>query len=147
MKMCKVCKKKPRTERRIDSEGNVFCCEECFEIFEDGPDDTTHPYIDDYEAIRFAYTVWMQNYEEDLYKSIYFGYPKKTDLLERIDDTIEPYWSYYGQGGDDRIFSAEIYNYMQQLLKLQKLIKTCEVTNKKYNKWLKKLRVSKLKIE
>ncbi|TAA73387.1 hypothetical protein [Planococcus salinarum] len=62
MKMCKVCRKKPRIERRVDSDGNVFCSDECFGEFEGGPDDFSHPYIDDYDMLRIAYMDWMENY-------------------------------------------------------------------------------------
>lgn len=51
IKRCKVCKKKPKLKRRVDSVGNVFCSDECFAEFKDGPEDIDHPYIDDYESM------------------------------------------------------------------------------------------------
>lgn len=143
MKRCKVCRKKPRLERRIDSIGNVFCSEYCFEEFEGGPDDFDHPYIDDYEAMRWIYSEWMMNYEEDLHKSIYFGYPKKTDLTDWLDEALDPFWDYYRLEGRDEIFSAEIFQYMQDLVKLQETIRSWEPDHRKYAKWLKELQAKK----
>lgn len=144
MKMCKVCRKKPRVERRVDSTGNVFCSDECFEKFEDAPDDFSHPYIDDYDMLRIAYIDWMQNYEGDLHKSIYFGYPKKSDLLEWLDETMDPYWDYYGLAGSDGVFSEEIFFYIKELLGLQETIREWQLDERKYRKWLKELRAKQL---
>ncbi|MGB6409473.1 MAG: hypothetical protein WBF39_18515 [Planococcus donghaensis] len=143
MNRCKVCRKKPRIERRVDSTGNVFCSEDCFEEFEEGPDDFDHPYIDDYEAMRRIYSEWMMNYEEDLHKSIYFGYPKKKDLIEWLDEALDPFWDYYRLEGQDGIFSAEIFQYMQELVKLQKTIRSWEPDHRKYTNWLKELQAKK----
>lgn len=143
MKRCKVCRKKPRMERRVDSMGNVFCSEDCFEEFEGGPDDSDHPYIDDYESMRRIYEEWMTNYEEDLHKSIYFGYPKKSALIEWLDETLEPFSDYYQLEGQDGIFSTEIYHYMQELVKIQETIRSWEPNNRKYEKWLKELHAKK----
>ncbi|QHJ70129.1 hypothetical protein [Planococcus halotolerans] len=139
MKMCKVCRKKPRIERRVDSAGHVFCSDDCFEKFDDGPDDFSHPYIDDYDMLRIAYIDWMQNYESDLHKSIYFGYPKKSDLLGWLDETMDPYWDYYGLAGSDGVFSEEIFFYIKELLGLQEIIREWQVDDWKYRKWLKEL--------
>lgn len=143
MKRCKVCRKKPRIDRRVDSLGNVFCSEDCFEEFEGGPDDFDHPYIDDYESMRRIYEKWMMNYEVDLHKSIFFGYPKKTDLIEWLDETLDPYWDYYRLEGQDGIFSAEIYHYMQQLVELQETIRNWKPDQRKYEKWLKTVHAKK----
>ncbi|MCD8510035.1 MAG: hypothetical protein LRY73_09315 [Bacillus sp. (in: Bacteria)] len=53
VKRCKVCRKKPRLERRVNNEGVVFCSDDCYEKFENSPNDMDHPYIDDYDAVRF----------------------------------------------------------------------------------------------
>ncbi|MTD32013.1 hypothetical protein [Planomicrobium sp. YIM 101495] len=143
MKRCKVCRKKPRLERRVDSDGNLFCSDGCFEVFEGGPDDFDHPYIDDYESIRRSYIDWEMSYEEDLHKSVYFLYPKKADLIEWIDEMLEPYWGCYGLEGHDGVFSAEIYRYMQELLKIQEVIRDWEPDERKYKKWLKGIRTAK----
>lgn len=126
MKRCKVCRKKPRIERRVDSIGNIFCSEDCYDEFEGGPDD--------YEAIRRIYSEWMMNYEKDLHKSIYFGYPKKTDLIEWLDEALDPFWDYYRLQGQDGIFSAEIFQYTQELVKLQEMIRSWKVDHRKYAK-------------
>ena len=149
MKMCKVCRKKPRIERRVDSDGTVFCSDACFEQFEGGPDDFSHPYIDDYEMLRSSYIDWMENYEGDLHKSVYFGYPKKADLLEWLDETMDPYWGYYGLAGSDGVFSAEIFFYIKELLGLQETIRDWEVDGRKYRRWLqvKKIGTQGLSVE
>ena len=69
MKRCKVCRKKPRIERRVNNEGIVFCSDECYEEFDDSPNDNDHPYIDDYEGLRFEYIYLMCDYEGKLYES------------------------------------------------------------------------------
>lgn len=141
MKRCKVCRKKPRIDRRVDSLRNVFCSEDCFEKFVEGPDHFDHPYIDEYESMRRIYEKWMMNYEVALYKSIFFRYPKKTDLIEGLDETLDPHWDYYRLEGQDGIFSSEIYHYMQQLVKLQETIRNWKPDNRKYEKRLKTLHV------
>lgn len=108
MNRCKVCRKKPRLERRVDSTENVFCSEDYFEEIEGGADDFDQPYIDDYETMRRIYSEWMMNYEEDLHKSIYFGYPKKKDLIIWLEEALDPFFDYYCLEGQDGIFSAEI---------------------------------------
>lgn len=143
MKYCKVFKKTPKIERRVDSSGNVFCSDDCFEEFADGPDDFEHPYMDDYESMRRFYSDWLLHYEEDLHKSVYFGYPKKADLIEWLDDTLEPFWDYYRLEGSDGIFSAEIYWYMKELVKLQDVIRDWEPDERKYRKWLKEIQAKK----
>lgn len=52
MKMCKVCRRRPYVERCMYNDGNVFCSEDNFVKFEGGPNDFSHPYIDDYEMLR-----------------------------------------------------------------------------------------------
>ena len=127
MKMCKVCRKKPRLERRVDRDGNVFCSDDCFVKFEGGMDDFSHPYIDNSDMLRISYIDWRENYEEDLHKSVYFSYPKKADLLEWLDETMDPYWSYYRLAGSDGMFSAEIFFYINELLGLQEKIREWKV--------------------
>lgn len=143
MKRCKVCRKKPRLERRVDSIGNVFCSDDCFDEFEGGPDDFDHPYMDDYESMRRIYSEWMMNYEEDLHKSMYLGYPKKIDLIDWLEEALGPFWDYCRLEGRDGIFSAEIFQYMHELVKLQKTIRSWEPDNRKYEKWVKELQAKK----
>ncbi|WP_422124354.1 hypothetical protein DHX103_05910 [Planococcus sp. X10-3] len=87
----------------------------------------------------------MENYEADLHKSVYFGYPKKSDLLEWLDETMDPYWGYYGLAGSDGVFSEEIFFYIKELLGLQDTVREWEVDDRKYRKWLRELRDKELK--
>lgn len=82
MKMCNVCRKKPRLERRVDR---------------------------------------MKNYEDDHHKSVYFGYPQKSNLLEWLDDTMDSYWGYYVLAGREDFFAEEIFFYIKEFLGLQNL--------------------------
>lgn len=59
MKRCKVCRKKPKLERKMNCEGIVFCSDECYDLFDDSPNDFKHPYIEDYEAARRIYGDWL----------------------------------------------------------------------------------------
>jgi hypothetical protein len=64
MKRCKVCHKKLRVERCVNVEGIVFCSDDCYVEFEDSPNDNDHPYIDDYDTLRFKYIKWMRSFED-----------------------------------------------------------------------------------
>ena len=90
MKRCKVCRKKTGMERRVNNEGIVFCSDECYEEFDDSLNDNDHPYIDDYEALRFEYIHLMQYYEGNLYESCFERTlkSKKVELLELIDSLM-----------------------------------------------------------
>ena len=39
MNRCKVCKKKPKLECRVNFEGFVFCLDDCYEEYDDSPND------------------------------------------------------------------------------------------------------------
>ncbi|TAA73386.1 hypothetical protein [Planococcus salinarum] len=79
-----------------------------------------------------------------MHKSVYFGYPKKADLLEWLDETLEPYWGYYGLAGSDGVFSAEIFFYIKELLAMQETIRNWQVDDRKLRKWLRGLEAKKL---
>ncbi|MRH41536.1 hypothetical protein GH741_02470 [Aquibacillus halophilus] len=134
MKRCKVCRKKPRIRRRVNNEGILFCSDDCYEEFEDSPDDIDHPYINDYEAIRYEYIQWMNNYVDDLYMYWLYGAPKKESLLEQIDDLLGEFIDFYALEGQDGVFSAEIYNYLIDFEQLQKEIRNFEVDEKELKK-------------
>ena len=107
MKRCKVCRNKPRLERRVNCEGIVFCSDDCYEGFDGSDNDFGHPYIDHYDAIRFEYIEWMKNYEKDLHKNIFqFGNPKKQEIIENIESVLEESADYYALEGNDGIFSV-----------------------------------------
>lgn len=134
MKRCKVCRKKPGIERRVDCEGIVFCSDDCYEEFDNSPNDNDHPYIDDYDAVRFEYIEWMKNYENDLYGNIIFGTPKKSDLLEGIESVIDEFGDYYNLEGNDGVFSEEIYQYLLGLEELHSLIENWQPDEKELKK-------------
>ncbi|WP_075983683.1 hypothetical protein [Bacillus massilinigeriensis] len=134
MKRCKVCRKKPGIERRVDCDGIVFCSDDCYEKFDNSPNDNDHPYIDDYDAVRFEYIEWMKNYENDLYGNIIFGTPKKADLLEGIESVIDEFGDYYSLEGNDGIFSEEIYHYLLALEELHSLIENWQPDEKELKK-------------
>ena len=123
MNRCKVCRKKPKLERRVNCEGIVFCSDECHENYEHSPNDDSHPYIDDYHAVRFEYIEWMRSYEADLYK---YGPSKKEDLVEGIESVIEEFADYIRLAGSDGVFSKEIYQYLLGLEELIDIINNWE---------------------
>lgn len=124
MERCKLCKKKPKLKRRVNCEGLVFCSDDCYEEFDNSPNDMDHPYIDDYDAIRFEYIEWTKSYEQELCnaKSI-DGKPIKEELLEGIESVIDEFSDYMRLKGEDGVFSKEIYNYLMELEALQIVIK------------------------
>lgn len=124
----------PRIERRVNCEGVLFCSDDCYEEYSESPNDNNHPYIDDYDAIRFEYIEWMKNYEDDLYKCWLYGTPKKEDLVESIDDLFEEFYDYYRLEGSDGVLSEEIYHYLLEFEELRVLIMNCEVDEKELKK-------------
>lgn len=127
LKRCKVCRKKPRLAKRVNCEGIVFCSDECYEEYEDSPNDFNHPYIDDYDAVRFEYIEWMKSYENDLYR---YGTSKKEELIEGIESVIQEFYDYIQLAGSDGIFSMEIYQYLLALEDLKDVILKWEPSNK-----------------
>lgn len=122
MKRCKVCRKKPRLARRVNAEGIVFCSDDCYEEFDGSPSDHNHPYIDDYDAVRFEYMEWMKTYEDDLYDFWFLGAPSRNDLLEGIESVLEEFDDYYRLEGSDGVFSLEIYHYLLRFEELHAII-------------------------
>ena len=135
MKRCKICRKKPRLERRVNCEGIVFCSDDCYELFENSPNDNDHPYIDDYDAVRSVYTIWMKRYENDLYDPLHDGTSKKEDLIERIGSVLEEFDDYYRLEGSDGLFSEEIYTYSPALEGLQLLIENWQPEEKELKRY------------
>lgn len=117
MERCKVCRKKPKLTRRVNCEGVVFCSDECYEGYEDSPNDHDHPFIDDYDAVRFEYIEWMKSYD-----SFLLGEQTKENLLEGIESVLEDFADYYRLEGSDGVFSREIYLYLLSLEELVLLI-------------------------
>ncbi|MDG4658340.1 hypothetical protein P6P90_15885 [Ectobacillus antri] len=123
MKMCKVCRKKPRLGRRVNNEGILFCSDDCYEAFEDSPNDMDHPYIDDYDAVRFEYMEWTGRYEQKLMSAAGRNLQAvKEELVEGIESVIEEFRDYVSLEGTDGVFSAEIYEYLQELENLTVVI-------------------------
>ncbi|MDQ0352377.1 hypothetical protein J2R98_002221 [Alkalibacillus filiformis] len=134
MKRCKVCRKKPRVERRVNAEGVLFCSNDCYETYGKKVghpmDDLNHPYIDDYEMIRLDYIRWANDLEDQLYGEWVFGAPRKVDLIENINELLEEYIDYIGLEGSDGLFSQEIYDYTQQFEAMIATIRTWEPNSK-----------------
>lgn len=139
MKMCKVCRKKPRFERKLNSDGVVFCSQNCYENWKHPADDYNHPYVDAYEGIRLDYIRWLTKYEEKLMEGLYYGYPKKADLLEQLDEVLETYVDFEQLEGRDGVYSVEIYRYIQELDQLKGTIECWQVDDRKYTKWHKRM--------
>jgi hypothetical protein len=134
MKRCKICRKKSKIKRRVNCEGMLFCSDDCYEEYDNSSNDNDHPYIDDYDAIRFEYIEWMKDYKDELYNYWLFGSPKKEDLVENINELIDEFYDYYRLEGTDGIFSEEIYNYLLAFEELKVLIISWEVNQKELNK-------------
>ncbi|MGD6818762.1 hypothetical protein ACQCVE_17065 [Metabacillus sp. 113a] len=135
MKKCKMCKREPGMARRINNEGLWFCSDDCYEEFDQSPNDHDHPYIDDYESVRFEYLGWMNGWERDLYKGYWSGTPRKADLLESIDEMIGEFWDYCGLEGSDGCFSSEIYRYLLELEDLKGSIAAWKPDEKMAEEW------------
>lgn len=124
---CKNCGFTVDAMYKVNQLGNVFCGDDCYEEFwvksDDPPDDTVHPYIDDYECIRLEYIDYLENWESDLNAAP----PEKLllkidDILDAMDTLFDEYFDYYLTEGDDGVFAHEIYSYLLKFDKLQKQI-------------------------
>ncbi|WP_342513512.1 hypothetical protein MKY34_01585 [Sporosarcina sp. FSL K6-1522] len=140
MKRCKVCRRKPGIERRVNSEGILFCSDDCYEAYEDSSNDYDHPYMDDYEAVRFEYIEWMKNYEDDLYGYWLFGGPRKEELVENLDSLVYEFHEYDRLEGSDGIFSEEIYQYLLAFEDLKDVIINWEVNERELKKRRRELK-------
>ncbi|MBM7706412.1 hypothetical protein JOD03_001315 [Chryseomicrobium aureum] len=127
MKRCKVCRKKPTIERRVNSEGVLFCSTDCYEEWEHPADDCDHPYVNDYEMIRLDYIKWAKNYIVRLYEGFIYGYPSPRYLLEELDEVVEAYYQYRLLEGRDGIYSEEIHTYLLKFGELRAAIQSWKV--------------------
>lgn len=118
MKRCKICRKKPRVYRRVNTQGILFCSDSCYDLYGEQVghpvDDIEHPYIDDYEEIRGTYIRWKEQYEDRLYGCWLHGAPSKQQLLEDLDKYLWDLMDYRGLEGHDGVLSFEIYQYLQE---------------------------------
>jgi hypothetical protein len=124
---CEFCNSEVKDHYRVNQLGNNFCNDDCYDEFienTDQPhDDSSHPYIDDYELMRSNYLDWLEHWESDL--SPYNGGKlalKKGEMIETIDEVFEEYWDYYISEGDDGVFAKEIYFYLLKFEDLKKRI-------------------------
>jgi hypothetical protein len=126
MKTCLSCDKKMTDRYRVNEFGDMFCDDDCYEKYYQENDsnctDHFHPYIDDYEAMRRVYFDWSDHWEEEIIergKNIQWSVD---DVLDLIDEAMEPYWDYYSKQGDDGVFAQEIYRYYTKFQHLQRKI-------------------------
>ncbi|GLI84665.1 hypothetical protein ANABIO32_23760 [Rossellomorea marisflavi] len=110
MTKCIECKKKIGLYLRVNNEGIPFCSDECYEGVDNSPDDRDHPYIDDYDAIRWEYIACTNQYDSEA------GEEEIEALQERIESALDEFWEYTALEGGDGVFSREIYRYYWQEL-------------------------------
>nr|WP_295974817.1 hypothetical protein [uncultured Bacillus sp.] len=124
---CKHCKGKLDDIYRINGDGDRFCDDDCYEEYmaehEDAPDDSCHPYMDDYEDIRSEYIRFLEWERFDL-DGLYHNIDEnRLDEVKKLIDTIDSiqwqYCSYYHARGDDGIFAWEIYLFYLKMEELK----------------------------
>ncbi|KGR73543.1 hypothetical protein [Ureibacillus manganicus] len=121
---CFNCEQKIDDTYRVNQVGEVFCSDDCYDVFPHSMDDTAHPYIDDYEGIRTNYLDWLQNWQVDLQSTYPNKYPLHAvdEMNDKIDEVFETYLDYYQTKGDDGVFANEIYQYLLKFEELQNKI-------------------------
>jgi hypothetical protein len=123
--ICINCQKEVDEWYRVNERGTVFCGDDCYESYLEHNDvnwnDSSHPYIDDYELIRSDYLEWLETWEYDILSVPKRKYVQKIDeMIDSIDEVFDVYWDYYRTGGDDGVFAREIYRYLLKFENLQK---------------------------
>ena len=131
MKRCKICRKKPRLKRRINSDGVLFCSDACYEKWEHPLGDYDHPYVNDYEMIRLDYMKWARSYEERLLEGYFDGSINPRYLIEELDEVIDEYYDYRLLEGRDGVYSEEIYSYLQKFEEIRETIQTWKIDDHK----------------
>ncbi|QHA35167.1 hypothetical protein D5E69_04620 [Rossellomorea marisflavi] len=117
MTNCIVCKNEIGLYLRVNNEGISFCSDECSEGAANSPDDRDHPYIDDYDAIRWEYIACTNLYDSEA------GEEEIEALQERIESALDEFWEYTALEGGDGMFAREIYRYWQELEELGEKIR------------------------
>lgn len=136
-KRCKICRKKPKLERRVNSEGIVFCSDDCYEQWEHPADDYDHPYVNDYEMIRLDYMKWEKDYETRLFTGFLYGYPSPRYLIEELDEVVDTYYEYELLEGRDGVYSEEIYAYLRKFDELREVIRVWTIEEHKHRRVFK----------
>ncbi|MET0961059.1 MAG: hypothetical protein ABWX58_12130, partial [Psychrobacillus psychrotolerans] len=84
---------------RVNEFGDTFCGDDCYEKYYEVNDikctDYSHPYIDDYEAMRRVFLDWSDNWEEEIIERGENFQSSADDVLDLIVEEMEPYWDYY----------------------------------------------------
>lgn len=126
---CKYCHKPVGDEYLVNQYGDYFCNDDCYDNYynQDIPEvmnlqsDDTHPYIDDYQAIRRHYLDW-RSWKKQLDAEEHFAWLVVNDMLDDLDRVMEPFMDFYFREGDDGVFAWEIYQYVLKLQEIQKEI-------------------------
>ena len=139
MKRCKICRKKPRLKRRINSDGVLFCSDACYEKWEHPLGDYDHPYVNDYEMIRLDYMKWARSYEERLLEGYFDGSINPRYLIEELDEVVDEYYDYWLLEGRNGVYSAEIYSYLQKFEEIRVAIQNWKVDEYKRNRLFKEM--------
>lgn len=139
MKRCKVCRKKPRLKRRVNSDGVLFCSDFCYEKWDHPPGDYDHPYVNDYEMIRLDYMKWARSYEERLLEGYFDGSTRPRYLIEELDEVVGEYDDYWRLEGRDGVYSAEIYSYLQKFEEIRVAIQNWKVDEYKRKRLFKEM--------
>lgn len=129
MQKCIVCGKVPGIEKRVNNEGLIFCSDDCYDAHDNSPNDFSHPYIDDYEAIRLEYIWWMENFENEMDKLAQADDAEREEILEGFDALFLEFYDYYQLEGNDGVFSQEIYNYLLALEEIRVKIENWKTIN------------------
>lgn len=118
---CYVCGNEVGFDYRVNSLGDEFCNNQCYENENSGrsSSDNDHPYIDAYDMIRMDYLFWKNEWKNriDLFDIDYME--KANELYAIMNSFIYDHLTFYMNEGDDGIFAFEIYQYLRKIELLQ----------------------------
>lgn len=88
-KRCKICREKPKLERQVNSEGIVFCSDDCYEQWEHPADDYGYPspryLIEELDDVVHEYYEYeLLEGRDGVYSEEIYAYLWKFDELREI---------------------------------------------------------------